>query len=131
VEILSSRIIVRPADVERSMSFYRDDLGLAICREYPGGTVFFAGQGFLEVAAHGGTGAPTVFDGALWLQVRDVHGCAAELEGKGVTIDKAPELQPWGLIEMWLTDPDGMPIVLVEVPESHPLRQDTRRQPGV
>jgi hypothetical protein len=29
-------------------------------------------------------------------------------------------------VEMWVEDPDGVPIVLVEVPEDHPLRRDQR-----
>jgi hypothetical protein len=27
---------------------------------------------------------------------------------------------------MWVEDPDGVPIVLVEVPADHPLRRDHR-----
>ena len=27
---------------------------------------------------------------------------------------------------MWLADPDGVPIVLVQVPREHPLRSDQR-----
>jgi hypothetical protein len=27
---------------------------------------------------------------------------------------------------MWLEDPDGVPIVLVEVPADHPVRRDPR-----
>jgi hypothetical protein len=30
------------------------------------------------------------------------------------------------LLEMWIADPDGIPIVLVEVPAHHPLRRDDR-----
>jgi hypothetical protein len=30
------------------------------------------------------------------------------------------------LIEMWIEDPDGIPVVLVEVPPDHPLRRDQR-----
>lgn len=40
MEILSSRMLLRPTDYQRSLTFYRDTLGLAIAREYPGGTVF-------------------------------------------------------------------------------------------
>jgi hypothetical protein len=29
---------------------------------------------------------------------------------------------PWGLKEMWLQDPDGVRMVLVEVPSGHPIR---------
>jgi hypothetical protein len=30
---------------------------------------------------------------------------------------------------MWITDPDGLPIVIVEVPADHPLRRDSRAAP--
>jgi hypothetical protein len=30
---------------------------------------------------------------------------------------------------MWIADPDGVRIVLVEVPEDHPLRRDQRAVP--
>jgi hypothetical protein len=29
-------------------------------------------------------------------------------------------------MELWIADPDGLPIVLVEVPVDHPLRRDHR-----
>ena len=128
MDILSSRIILRPGHYERTLAFYRDALELAIAREYPGGTVFYAGQSLIEVAAHGrATDAPTGFAGAVWLQVRNAGIAATELALRGVPIDRPPVREPWGLIEMWLRDPDGVPIVLVEVPADHPLRRDSRR----
>lgn len=126
MEILSGRTILRPADYERTLAFYRDGLGLAIAREYPGGTVFFAGQSLLEVAAHGGSESPTTFDGALWLQVRDIDSAATELESRDIPIERAAKKEPWGLVELWLRDPDRVPIVLVEVPAGHPIRCDVR-----
>ena len=33
-----------------------------------------------------------------------------------------PATMPWGLREMWIDDPDGVHIVLVEVPADHPIR---------
>ncbi|WP_433524628.1 VOC family protein [Nocardia pseudovaccinii] len=129
MDILSSRVILRPADYQATLAFYRDGLGLAIAREYPGGTVFFAGQSLVEVAAHGGSGKSTTFEGALWLQVRDISDAAAELALKGIRIERKPVREPWGLIEMWVRDPDGVPIVLVEVPAEHPIRRDSRWSP--
>lgn len=127
MDILGSRIILRPRDYETTLAFYRDSLGLAIAREYPGGTVFFAGQSLIEVAGYGDPGqGGSDFAGAIWLQVRDVSDAAAELALAGVAIERAPRRELWGLIEMWLRDPDGVPIVLVEVPPEHPLRRDTR-----
>ncbi|MVU83673.1 VOC family protein [Nocardia sp. ET3-3] len=127
MEILSSRVILRPRDYERTLGFYRDALGLAIAREYPGGTVFFAGQSLIEVAGHGREdGDPAGFAGAIWLQVRDCGDTAAELALRGVAIDRAPKREPWGLVEMWVSDPDGVPLVFVEIPANHPLRRDIR-----
>ena len=45
---------------------------------------------------------------------------------RGVPVLRAPELEPWGLLEMWIADPDGVRIVLVQVPAEHPLRRDQR-----
>ncbi|WP_280511746.1 VOC family protein [Nocardia farcinica] len=126
MDILSSRAILRPKDYATTLAFYRDVLELAVAREYPGGTVFFAGQSLVEVAAHGGSGRANSFEGALWLQVRDAGAASVELALKGVPIDRAPQQEPWGLIEMWIKDPDGVPIVLVEVPPEHPIRRDSR-----
>jgi catechol 2,3-dioxygenase-like lactoylglutathione lyase family enzyme len=126
VEILSSRIILRPKDYQASLAFWRDALGLAVAREYPGGTVFFAGQNLIEIAAHGGSDVESTFEGAIWLQVRDLDDASAELQSEGVRIDREPRVEPWGLREMWIADPDGVQIVLVQVPADHPLRRDTR-----
>lgn len=124
MELLSSRILVRPRDRERSTAFYRDTLGLAVYREFPGGTVFFLGNGFLEVSGTGTEGPGP--DVALWLQVRHLAATATELAGRGVPVLREPRREPWGLHEMWISDPDGLRIVLVEIPDDHPLRRDQR-----
>jgi catechol 2,3-dioxygenase-like lactoylglutathione lyase family enzyme len=128
LDILSSRVILRPADHELTLAFYRDALGLAIAREYPGGTVFFAGQSLIEVAGRGRTRTAACFDGALWLQVRDLAAAQRLLADAQVPIVREARLEPWGLRELWITDPDGVAIVLVEVPPDHPIRRDSRRQ---
>ena len=128
MEVLSSRILLRPAELDRSRRFYRDVLGLAVYREFGSpddpGMVFFLGSGFLEVSgsATGPSGGPMM----IWLQVRDVHAEHHRLAALGVRILREPVTEPWGLIEMWIEDPDGVRIVLVEVAANHPLRRDTR-----
>ncbi len=127
MEILASRMLLRPADYERSVSFYRDALGLAIAREYSGGTVFYAGQSLIELAGHGApehAGAPVPV--SLWLQVRDLYSTQEDLQDRGVQIARAARREPWGLHEMHVSDPDGMTLIFVQVPEDHPLRRDTR-----
>ena len=128
MEVLSSRILLRPADLDRTRRFYRDILGLAIYREF-GPTedpwvVFFLGSGLLEVS--GQAASPSVPSVMIWIQVRDVHAEHNRLAAAGVPILREPVAEPWGLIEMWIEDPDGIQIVLVEVPADHPLRRDLR-----
>lgn len=121
MEVLSSRVLLRPVDPERSQAFYRDALGLAVYREFEGGVVFFLGGGFLEVSGRADVAAgPNV---ALWLQVRDVDAAHEELAAKGVPILREPVTEPWGLREMWIADPDSVRIAVIEVPANHPLRR--------
>ncbi|MFC7307951.1 VOC family protein [Streptomyces monticola] len=124
VHVLSSRTLLRPTDPERSRTFYGQTLGLPVYREFgtgpERGTVYFLGGGFLELSgraehAH----SPGV---RLWLQVADVTSAHEELRSRGVDMVREPRREPWGLIEMWINDPDGNEIVLVEVPRDHPLR---------
>lgn len=128
MEVLSSRILLRPADRERSQQFYRDTLGLPVFREFgppdSPGMVFFCGNGLLEVAGHGEASQQSQL--SLWMQVRDVAAEYARLQQHEVTTLREPRTEPWGLIEAWIADPDGTAIVLVEIPEDHPLRRDQR-----
>jgi hypothetical protein len=39
---------------------------------------------------------------------------------------RSPRLELWGLIEMWISDPDGVRVALIEAPGDHPLRRDPR-----
>jgi catechol 2,3-dioxygenase-like lactoylglutathione lyase family enzyme len=127
VEVLSSRVLLRPADPVRSHAFYRDVLGLAVYREFGPpehpGVVYFLGNGLLEVSGRGER-APAGLE--LWLQVRDVAAEHDRLAAAGVRIVRPPRTEPWGLVEMWVEDPDGVRIALVEVPVDHPLRRDQR-----
>ncbi|MFI1165707.1 VOC family protein [Streptomyces sp. NPDC020801] len=127
VHVLSSRTLLRPSDPERSRAFYGEQLGLAVHREFgtgpERGTVYFLGGGFLEVSGRREDAAdPPSAAVRLWLQVEDVAAAEDELRAKGVEIARPPVREPWGLIEMWIADPDGTRIVLVEVPADHPLR---------
>ncbi|MFF7853506.1 VOC family protein [Streptomyces sp. NPDC007904] len=129
VHVLGSRILLRPSDPERSRAFYGGQLGLAVYREFgtgaERGTVYFLGGGFLELSGRADTvPSPAV---RLWLQVEDVSAAHEELRAKGVDIVRPPVKEPWGLIEMWIEDPDGIPVVLVEIPAEHPLRY----RPGI
>ena len=131
MEILSSRILLRPADPSRSQRFYRNVLGLAVYREFgpptSPGIVFFLGPGLLEVSGHSdGTPEHSLM---IWLQVQDIHAEHERLAAAGAPILRLPITESWGLTQMWIEDPDGVRIVLVEVPSAHPLRRDPRSSP--
>lgn len=85
--------------------------------------VFFLGGAFLEVSGQGSGEQPGL---QLWLQVRGVHAEYDRLRDAGAHVLREPREEPWGLIEAWVADPDGVRIVLVQVPENHPLRRDQR-----
>jgi catechol 2,3-dioxygenase-like lactoylglutathione lyase family enzyme len=143
MDVLTSRTIIHPSDLNRSLAFYGETLNLPVAREFGDGdgrgVVFFAGGGLIEVVGSGGPEPPEGLDGpgpgarpgrvVLWLQVRSIDAAIEELTGRGVTLARPPVLEPWGLLEAWVDDPDGLRIHLVEVPADHPLRRD-QRQPG-
>ena len=125
MEVLSSRVLLLPADFEHSFRFYAEVLGLHVYREWGSGptrgVVFFLGGGFLELS---GTSDVTSSEKmSLWLQVRDVDALGRELQDAGVEVLEAPTNKPWGLREMRVQDPDGVMLVIVEVPTDHPLRR--------
>jgi catechol 2,3-dioxygenase-like lactoylglutathione lyase family enzyme len=126
MEILASRILLHPADLDRSLRFYEETIGLAIYREWGSGpsrgvAFFLGGGGVLEVS--GGSPQPPSGATELVLQVRDLHATFALLVERGVTPEGEPELKPWGLLEMTVHDPDGLALIFVEVPPEHPRRR--------
>ncbi len=187
MEVLSSRLLLRPRNLERSLDFYAGTLGLPVYREFGAGrqygVVFFTGGGYLEVSGElaagpkrgattgpadstttgpadstttgpadstvpgpadstvpgpadstttgpadstvpGPAGAgPDASGIALWLQVRDATTEVGRLAAAGVPVVRAVQREPWGLVEGWIEDPDGMRIGIVEVPADHPLRR--------
>jgi catechol 2,3-dioxygenase-like lactoylglutathione lyase family enzyme len=129
MEVLSSRVLLSPLDFERSRRWYTDVLGLHVYREYGAdgrvtGVVLFLGGGFLELNCANPPRTKDPMPMTLWIQVPDVDDEHDRLAETGeVTVLAAPKTMPWGLREMWIEDPDGVRIVLVEVPETHPLRR--------
>lgn len=128
MHVLQSRVLLTPSNFDASVAFYEVGLGLTRYREWGAaphrGVVYFLGGGYLELSESSPAGQPRGV--RLWLQVADVAGVRAELAERGVVIVEEPVRQPWGLIEMIVADPDGLQLVIVEVPADHPLRRDTR-----
>jgi catechol 2,3-dioxygenase-like lactoylglutathione lyase family enzyme len=135
VEVLASRLLLHPADLPGTLHFYQDLLGLPVYREFgegdQRGVVFFLGGGHLEVSGRRSPDRPGPTPATrLWLQVRDLRAELERLGAAGVEPVREARLEPWGLLEAWVEDPEGLPIVLVEVPADHPLRRDLRPPSG-
>lgn len=129
MHVLSSRVLLRPADIDAAIDFYEQRLGLVRYREWGNpphrGIVYFLGGGFLELTeTPSDQPRPTGPAGVrLWLQVADVAAACAQLAGRHVEIVEEPQRKPWGLIEATIHDPDGLQLVLIETPIDHPLRR--------
>lgn len=125
MHVLQSRVLLQPTNLDASIAFYEDQLGLVRYREWGRkphrGVVYFLGGGYLELTEAGHGQAPTGV--RLWLQVADAHAAADELASRGVAVAEPPERKPWGLIELVVVDPDGLHLVIVETPPDHPLRR--------
>jgi catechol 2,3-dioxygenase-like lactoylglutathione lyase family enzyme len=125
MEVLASRVLLSPRDLERSLRFYEETLGLAVYREWgqgrERGVVFFLGGGLLEVS--GSSAEPASGPVRLFLQVRDLRAVRKRLAARGIPVEQEPTVRPWGLFEMVARDPDGLALVFVEVPPDHPLRR--------
>jgi predicted enzyme related to lactoylglutathione lyase len=120
--------MLHPRDFDRSIGFYQHVIGLHPMREFgqgeSRGVVFFLGGGYLELTDR--HAEPPAASTELWLQVRDVRHAEQELRTAGVPIIESAVEKPWGLIELRVSDPDGLVLILVEVPPDHPLRRDER-----
>ena len=124
MEVLASRVICHTQDVTGLRRFYEDVLGLRVYREYGRegrvtGVVFFLGGGHLELAEAASSSPPFT----LWMQVHDVTAEAKHLRAAGVDLLQDARRMPWGLIELWVRDPQGNQLGIVEVPPEHPLRR--------
>jgi lactoylglutathione lyase len=118
-------VILFVADLERSVAFYRDVIGVPFKLEGDG-YVEFATQGArfglydrnrLEELTGQGTGRPVEPGGEVVFLVEDVDAEAERLRAAGATILKGPVDRPWGHRTLHVADPDGFVVELaVEIP---------------
>ena len=122
-------VILAVADVERSLSFYRDLLGFEVEARYdnpPYATLTLAGMRLsLAEQGHAADDRPGVTMAApddlsranavLVLELGDARAVYGELEGKGARFLAEPYEPPWGGCRFFCVDPDGY-LVEIEQP---------------
>jgi catechol 2,3-dioxygenase-like lactoylglutathione lyase family enzyme len=101
-------------DMERSMTWYRDTLGLPVSRDDQGFPEFSLGDnGFLYLITMESVGGKFrgPHDSGFALRVPDVHEARKELEGKGVQFNG--DVLDSGVCHMaFFADPDGNQLIL-------------------
>ncbi len=119
--------MIRVGDLERSLAFYCEMLGMKLLRrkDYPGGrfTLAFVGYGdesshtVIELTHNWDTDFYELGDGFghLALGVGDIYATCDSLRGKGVPIVREPGPMKHGsTVIAFIEDPDGYRIELIE-----------------
>jgi lactoylglutathione lyase len=124
-------VILFVSDLERSVAFYRDVIGVAVKLE---------GDGYVELATQGArfglydrnrldelTGQdrepPDRPGGEVVFLVEDVDAEAERLRTAGVVILKGPVDRPWGHRTLHVADPDGFVVELAQEIPRQPAQQ--------
>jgi lactoylglutathione lyase len=125
-------VILFAADLERSVAFYRDVIGLPFKLRGDGyaefatrGTRFglYARDRLGDLTGHGPR-APASPGGEVVFLVGDVDAEAERLRAAGVAILKGPVDRAWGHRTLHLEDPDGFVVELAhEIPRRPPLER--------
>jgi lactoylglutathione lyase len=119
--------MLRVGDLEKSISFYQDILGMNLIRrkDYPGGefTLAFLGYGEnpdhaeIELTHNWGTSTYDLGDayGHIAIGVDDIEGVCQKIRTAGGTITREPGPMKHGTtILAFVKDPDGYKIELIE-----------------
>jgi lactoylglutathione lyase len=120
--------MLRVGDLDRSIAFYTDMLGMRLLRkkEFPAGrfTLAFLGYGeesetaVIELTHNWDTKEYELGTGFghLAIGTSDIYGLCEELKGKGVTITREPGPMKAGgtTVIAFLKDPDGYAIELIQ-----------------
>jgi lactoylglutathione lyase len=120
--------MLRVGDLERSLAFYTDVLGMRLLRrkDYPSGrfTLAFVGYGdesdhtVLELTHNWDTSRYELGDayGHIALGVDDIHGVCERIRAKGGRVVREPGPMKHGsTVIAFVEDPDGYKVELIEL----------------
>ena len=126
-------VMLRVVDLERSIAFYTDVLGMRLLRrkDYPGGRFSLAFLGYgeehdttvLELTHNWDTTAYELGDayGHLALGVDDIHAACAAIADRGGRLVRPPGPMKHGTtVIAFLEDPDGYKVELIELSSRFP-----------
>jgi lactoylglutathione lyase len=107
---------VRVNDVDKSVKFYEDVVGLTVARRLPSpyGEIVFLGDGETTLELMGGRRGDVGDDISIGFSVDDLDKLAAELEAKGVKVHSGPFSPAPGVRFLYVQDPDGLKVQFVE-----------------
>ena len=114
--------ILLTRDLEASLAFYHEVLGLEVARRDPDRIVFRCGGGTQLVLTESTVGTSDTQTQAAW-RVPDIRAAIADLRARGVTIEEyvAPDpVTTDGVADMghswaaWFIDPSGNALAVVE-----------------
>lgn len=123
------RMVIRAYDLERSLEFYRDILGLPLLASWDrpdgAGHVLDAGGGVVELigktpgsAARGGWDfIMPVAKYEILLVVPSARAAHDALKAKGLEPSEPLETTSWGASRFAVLDPDETPVVYLEMPK--------------
>ena len=122
-------LILYVEDLEASVAFYRDVVGLAYkftdagYAEFDAGRVRFALYERRRAEWLTGRGVTPGAGGEVVVMVDDVDACARRLAELGVPVLSGPTDRPWGHRTVHLADPDGFVVELAqEIPRARGRR---------
>lgn len=110
------------SDFDRSLRFFRDQLGLSVLTEDEkfGYASFDTGHASMAFARADDQPELLGRHTGIGLIAEDINLAYEEMRAAGVEFEMAPTKQPWGGVLALFKDPDGNVFYLDEVPEDHP-----------
>jgi len=110
----TSNVTLLVSDMNRSIKFYVETLGLKLISNYGGEFAVIESNG-LRIGLHPGKKPDEKLsrDMSLGFQVEDMSAAKKTLESRGVTFEK--RVQDRGALIENFYDPDGTPLYLIEL----------------
>ena len=110
------------SDFERSLRFFRDQLGLKVLTEDESFGYASFDTGPAQIAFAKTSGQPELVGRhtGIGLIAEDINLAYEEMRAAGVEFEMPPSKQPWGGVLALFKDPDGNIFYLDEIPEDHP-----------